>query len=471
MVALLALGACSEDATFAGDVGAAADTRQADRGNGDGPRPDRGRDRGVDRQCCPDRGAKPDLHNKGKGPFDGCRAHDACKVGKVCNFANGRCETRIDWPAPAPVLFSFHPMVAAPGDVLVLDGARFWPSAFQVSAKVKVGGTSLAPYPPLLDSTRLLVPVTAPVGGALELTTGGGKKLSGGVLIKSPTGGPMPCSAWTMPAAGSAGTTPRAAGPHGAGYRDLKGATTARLFYPAKCGGVRTAPVAGTHPLVVLMHGNGAGYLNYEFLGQHLATWGFLALLPDAKVDYKASDIVKITPAQVATLAAAIKVARGGGGLPGVKAGAKVAFIGHSRGSARIQAVLAADKALAAATVASVFLGPVDDGKVVPGLFLLVAGTRDSQSPGYIHNTAYGRQKPPKWRVVVQGGNHSLFSDHKVWSGFLDQKPTVTRAQQHGVVASFTLPLLQRAFGLKQPFKAQLDSPPASKLYKVTVGK
>jgi len=374
------------------------------------------------------------------------------------------------------VLNGFHPLRAGAGDVLVLDGARFWSGLFP-SAKVRVGGVDVTPHKPLLDSTRLLAPLPKALSGVVQVITGGGKTLTVAGAIKAAPAGALPCDGSTPGATGKAGASPASAGPHGAGYLDLSGTTVARLFYPAKCGGVRRPAKKGTWPLVLIMHGNGAGYLHYEYLGQLLATWGILALLPDAQVDYKAKDIVKISAAQVATLRAAIKVARAkdlksaSTVLAGVRASGKVAWVGHSRGTARIQAVQAADATLKAATVATVFLGPVDDGKVVPGSFLVVAGTHDSQSPAYIYNPTYARQKKPRYRVVIKGGNHSLFTDHKVWSGFLDQKPTVSRAAQQGVVATFALPLLQRAFGQAQPFAKIMDSPPASATYTVTYQK
>jgi dienelactone hydrolase len=430
---------------------------------------------GADTSAPPaDGGIKPDTKpTPGNGSFDGCRSWTACKTsGHVCNLALGRCEPRSDWIAPGAALFSFHPLEVAAGDVLVLDGTILWSNIFFPSATVRIGGVKVSTYPPLLDNTRLLVPVTAGLKGAVEVTTDAGKKLTAKLQLKQSVQGVIACDGTTPTASGKPGASAGAAGPHGAGHVDLKG-HVARLYYPAVCGGNRRPGVKGTWPLVVLMHGNGAGYLHYDYLGQFLATWGLVALLPDAKVDYKASDPVAISPAQVQTLSAVIKALHDkdlGGAAPhlaGIRAGKQLAWIGHSRGTARIQAVQGAEAALSAATKASIFLGPVDDGKVVPGHFLLLAGGQDAQSPAFIYDAAYLRQKAPKWKVLIPGGNHSLFSDHKVWTGFLDKKPTVTRAQQIAIITSFALPLLQRAFGLPQPFSKQLDSPPASPLYKV----
>lgn len=52
------------------------------------------------------------------------------------------------------------------------------------------------------------------------------------------------------------------------------GNVTGRVYWPTDCAG--TAP-PGTHPLVLLMHGDGHHYTNYGYLLQHLARNGFIA--------------------------------------------------------------------------------------------------------------------------------------------------------------------------------------------------
>ena len=109
---------------------------------------------------------------------------------------------------------------------------------------------------------------------------------------------------------------------------------------------------------------------------------------------------------------------------------------------------------------------PGDPGKV-PGMFMVLGATGDKQAMAMGINMTYGAQPAPNWKIWIQGGNHGGFTDHKVWSGFLDVAPTVTRHQQQKIVTNFVLPLFQRAFGLTESFPEMLDAPPDSPLFTV----
>ncbi|MCA9672785.1 MAG: hypothetical protein KC503_44640 [Myxococcales bacterium] len=469
MLLALALVGCGDTAGPIADVGARdilVELASRDRGAADGDSAGDGASDATAGESAP---------APSNGIFDGCRAFADCPAGTVCNFSLGRCDRRLDWTASSAAFISYHPLAVAPGDVLVIDVARLWQSFLfpPASIDVRVGTQTLAAYGDVLDDTRVVVPIAAAVSGTIELKTDTGQLLrSTRPLAAATSSGARACDGDTPTARGSAGAAPDATGPHAAGYLDLA-AHVGRLFYPARCGGARRPAITGTHPLVVLLHGNGAGYMAHEYLGQLLASWGFVALMPDAKVDYSAPDPVAIAAQQTQTLLAAIGAVRDrdlgalAPQLAGVVTSPQVAFVGHSRGTARIQHVVGADAALRNATVATIFLGPVDDGDVVPGLFMLFSGDADAQSPPLVWGAAWARQGKPKWRIELHGGNHSLFTDHKVWTGFLDGQPTLARAQQMAIVARFSLPLLQRAFNLQQPFKAVIDSPQSSAQYTV----
>ena len=56
---------------------------------------------------------------------------------------------------------------------------------------------------------------------------------------------------------------------------------TATLRYPATSSGIDSPVASGAFPLIVMMHGNssmGTSYLGYNYLLDHLASWGFIAM-------------------------------------------------------------------------------------------------------------------------------------------------------------------------------------------------
>ena len=160
--------------------------------------------------------------------------------------------------------------------------------------------------------------------------------------------------------------------------------------------------------------------------------------------------------------------------LAGVRTTPEIAFIGHSRGTGRAEEAIGSDEDLNDHAVGFVFLGPVDDDKKVPGYFIVFGGEKDAQSRATNYNNTYDNQDPPRYRVVLPGGNHGSFCDHKVY-GYIplgplvgDNEPLIPRSLQLQIVQRFTLPLLQRAFGLDEPFAEVLDTAPDTAEYKIT---
>ncbi len=399
-------------------------------------------------------------------PEDGfCRTWLACQPGEVCDLSLGRCERRAALPANKVEIYGFKPLAAAAGDRLVIDGQSFYDDVFDaIGVRVRVGSTELVPV--ATDENRLVVAVTEGLSGPVTVVDDQGQAAAQAPApLSASSPGIVPCDGSTPLAAGVDGPELHFAGRHGAGYVDDPDQEL-RVYYPAACGSVRRSPVAGTHPLVVILQGDGAGYMHYDYLGQYLASWGFLAALP-AKPQEDELEVPSLVKAIKALIGADLGLA-----VSPVLAGVatrqgQLALIGHSKGSARLQGIVA-DAELAAVTVASVFLGPVDDGKVVPGAFLAFSATGDLQSPSSYADNAYARQPPPKWKVAIKGGNHSMFTDHKVWVGMLlDQPPGIERTQQLRIVTSFVMPLLQRAFQLPERFADQLDQPSPTPLYDV----
>lgn len=439
---LLALaGACGDDSSTAVDAAPPSDGPSIERSardlqSGEAPGPD----------------AEPHPY-----PDDSfCRRFSACAAGEVCDFSSGRCERREVVYAETMEIFRIKPEGAAPGDRLVIDGQRFYGNVFDtLFVTVTIGGTSYGAFDMEVDENRIALFLRPGVSGPLTISGSGLMATATEPLTPGPAG-QLACDEATPAAPGVAGPSLDHAGPFGAGYLDLL-QPDVRIYYPASCGGLRRPAVKGSYPTVMLLSGDGAVTLNYEYLGQYLASWGFIAVLPATTSE---SELAAIAPQLLGKDLGTFSAL-----LAGVQSSEQVAFVGHSRGTARTQQ-LVRDAALTTRTVACVFLGPVDDGLVVPGLFMVIAATGDLQSNLAYVDGAYGRQSAPKWKIWVQGGNHSLFSDHKVWLGpLMDEAPTIERSAQMGVVASFVLPLMQRAFAVPESFPSQLESPPSSELY------
>ena len=405
-----------------------------------------------------------------------CHSIDECTDDEVCEFSLGKCQRRGTWTESDIALYNWHPAAAAPGDLLVIDGAAFYiPSLMGGSARVRIGSVQLGGINLPADENRMIVKVTAGMKGPISVFDSTGKSASvPGIFEQAPTG-IIPCDAGTPMASGVAGDGPRHVGPYAAGYEDLPDDLGTRVFYPAECGSIRRPPVKGTWPLVIILHGNGALYLNHEHLAQLLSTWGFVSVMPSTMMNMMNEDQEALVQ-QVMPLVVRVRGRDLGGEhavLAGVQTTDQVAWVGHSRGTGRAEELIAADGDLEDDTVGGIFLGPVDDGETLPGALMVFHGGKDAQSGMANCTSPYDNSDGPKWLIDIPGGNHGSFCDHKVYGygtfGALmgDAKPTISRHRQLQIVETFAIPLMQRAFGLDQPFASVLDQPPASPDYTV----
>lgn len=103
------------------------------------------------------------------------------------------------------------------------------------------------------------------------------------------------------------------------------GFTTSRLWYPT------TIATLGARPLVVISHGNGHQYSWYDYLGTHLASWGYIVIshqnntVPGIETSSTTTlEHTKAIIAQQATVAS--------GAINGRIDAARIGWIGHSRG-------------------------------------------------------------------------------------------------------------------------------------------
>ena len=397
-----------------------------------------------------------------------CSAYEDCPENMVCNFALGRCEERASQKAFKQArIFSFHPLKVAKNDILVIDGQGFYTSIWGgLSVRVFIGGKGVGKLNYGVDENRIAVLVPDGANGPVRVISDSGISITSKESVGIAPSGVIQCTGDTPQASGVMGSSPTSSGPYAAGYLDLT-KDMLRLFYPAECGSVRRPAKKGTYPLIILLHGNGAGLINYEYLGQLLATWGFITVMPatDHTNEYDPDVVKRIF--SIYQKFADTDLSNIHPALSGLHTSDAVGFIGHSRGCGRIDELFRDHGSeLAPHTKAVVFLGPVGVFSSFPGYELIFGATQDGQSHPLDYNTAYRKAKSPKWKIIIKGGNHSLFCDAKVYYSF-DGNPTITRHQQHSIVRKYTLPILQRAFGLEEPFASIIDNPQQDPLVQI----
>ncbi len=103
------------------------------------------------------------------------------------------------------------------------------------------------------------------------------------------------------------------------------GFTAARLWYPTAIASL------SQRPLIVISHGNGHNYTWYDYLGTHLASWGYIV------ISHQNNTVPGIETASTTTLqhTAAIiaqQASVAGGAINGKIDATRIGWIGHSRG-------------------------------------------------------------------------------------------------------------------------------------------
>ncbi len=401
----------------------------------------------LDVDATPDEGAASDkgaASDPGTPVFVFCHRTDACLPGEVCNLSTGRCERRGATLGGALQVWGFEPRVAAPGDTLVVDGQAFYTGLFNFTVKIRVSGKALDTR---ADENRAVARLGAFSLGAVNV---GNSTSSASALVPIAQGpsGIVSCGPDDPPPYPGPALDPADPGPYAAGFVDFTAHGKGRAFYPATCGGVRRPTAEGTFPVVVICHGDGALSLNYEYLAWHLASWGFVSLMPETD-----------TPSEIAALANNPASAFDGPvPAPALDLVPGVVLVGHSRGTYRIEEAWSQVDHGAGI----VYLGPVNKNQVPAVPLLYFGATGDLQSrPSTYGPKVYGNHPGPKVQVVIQGGNHSGFSDHKNWLGAMSDNPLeIERSRQHVLVQQFALPFVQRTLGGPQPFADYLESPP-----------
>ncbi len=193
---------------------------------------------------------------------------------------------------------------------------------------------------------------------------------------------------------------------------------TATIRYPAQYAGVDAPCAAGTFPLVVVMHGNSGmenSYLGYNYLLDHLARLGFIAMSIYAPVGV-----------MIETRAQSIHAHHGimaqNNANPGVFNGHvdldQIGIAGHSRGAEAVvrAARINASEALGWHIRAGISVAPTDYNHYgAPGIPLLVIyGANDGDVSGAWPDRTcfniYDEAGRPRSFVFVYGGTHDRFN-------------------------------------------------------------
>jgi hypothetical protein len=198
-----------------------------------------------------------------------------------------------------------------------------------------------------------------------------------------------------------------------------------RIYYPS----VLNDPGAtGTYPLVVISHGNGHCYDWYDFLGRHLASYGFIAMSHDNNT------VPGIETASTTTLTSTDKIldqqtTLGGGVLNGHIDHTRIAWIGHSRGGEGVARAYdrlvdegypaaqytAKDIVVISSIAPTDFLGPAQsDPHGVP--YHLLYGSADGDVCGCPNNAIaqsfglYERATGARQSTYIHGADHNDFN-------------------------------------------------------------
>jgi hypothetical protein len=193
---------------------------------------------------------------------------------------------------------------------------------------------------------------------------------------------------------------------------------TATIRYPAQYSGVDAPFSAGASPLVVMMHGNSGmdtSYLGYNYLLDHLASWGFVAMSIYAPVGVMIETRARAVLAHLGIMAQ-------NNANPGLFQGhidlAHIGIGGHSRGAEAVvrAARINSAEALGWNILAGISIAPTDYFHYGdPGIPLLVIyGANDGDVSGSWPSRTcfdiYDEAGRPRSFVFVYGGTHDRFN-------------------------------------------------------------
>lgn len=248
-----------------------------------------------------------------------------------------------------------------------------------------------------------------------------------------------------------------APGPHAVETDDVNGGwfLGERVWWPADLADL------GPRPLVVISHGNGHDYTWYDYLGEHLASWGYVVMAHQNNTEPGIEAASTSTLSNTDWLLGNLD-APGGGALVGLVDSSRIGWIGHSRGGEGIVRALDrlvdgefipdnydADDIRTLASIAPTVFNPLDDSDPHDRPYLLLAGTADGDVTGGVESPVvqffriWEQGTGPKAAAYVHGASHNDFNCCATQEG---QGPLLIGREEAQVIARAYLLAQTRAW-------------------------
>ncbi len=220
-----------------------------------------------------------------------------------------------------------------------------------------------------------------------------------------------------------------------------------RIYYPSSGGQVN--PSAVPCPIIIFGHGFQMGIDRYYSYAQHLASWGYVVVLPTISNPFP-------TPEHYTRAHSMMDAARWTASRDTVStdifynklARFKWGFTGHSMGGGL--ALLAADTfklvdtLRAVVSLASPQTTPATHSEHLITPKMIIAGSVDNIAPWNDVRTAYWQNAPaPGTFAVIHGANHGYFMDYS-YSWENGGTATITRAEQQRIARRHMTAFFQR---------------------------
>lgn len=214
------------------------------------------------------------------------------------------------------------------------------------------------------------------------------------------------------------------AGPYEVQQVDIDGGSFLgeRIYWPSYLA------TMGPRPLVVISHGNGHEFTWYDYLGQHLASWGYIVMAHENNTGPGINAASKTTLSNTDYLLAN-QATIAGGALDGLIDGTRIGWIGHSRGGEGV--VRAYDRMVEGESTPEQFT--IDDIRVIASIaptvfyevtdsdphdvpYFLIAGTADGDVNGGVDcdecdfYRIWEAGTGPKASAYVHGAGHNDFN-------------------------------------------------------------
>jgi hypothetical protein len=246
-------------------------------------------------------------------------------------------------------------------------------------------------------------------------------------------------------------------GPHAVETADTNGGRLLRqrVWWPADLAAL------GARPLVVISHGNGHEHIWYDYLGEHLASWGYVVMSHENNTEPGIETASTTTLTNTDWLLGNLDQA-GAGALVGLVDGSRIGWIGHSRGGEGVVRALdrvvdaeyepenfGADDVRYTASIAPTVFLTMDQTDPHDRPYFLIAGTADGDVTGGVDSPIvqffriWEKGSGPKAAAYVHGASHNDFNCCAQQEG---QGPALIGREEAQVVARAYLLATARAW-------------------------